>query len=92
MVADRELQDQVLTALDGESARPFPFATVVPIVSQGWITLVGTVEHEEHRYAADRAVRHLPGVKGVTNAIGISRPADPVPRVVPGAERLALAG
>ena len=67
-----------------------PFARLLPTVSLGWVTLAGTVEHEEQRYAAERAVRHLAGVTGVTNAIAIAEPAIPAPRVVPAAERLAL--
>jgi osmotically-inducible protein OsmY len=48
---------------------------VVPIdqidltVSQGWITLRGEVEWHHQREDADRVVRRLSGVRGVTNEI-----------------------
>lgn len=38
-------------------------------VEKGWITLEGTVEWAYQRSAAERAVRYLTGVKGVTNHI-----------------------
>ncbi|HHW51229.1 MAG TPA: BON domain-containing protein [Pseudoclavibacter sp.] len=46
-------------------------------VSNGWITLEGEVEWQYEREAANSAVRHLTGVKGVTNLITIT------PRVSP---------
>jgi len=46
-------------------------------VSDGWITLEGNVEWQYQREAAEAAVRHLVGVKGVINLITIK------PRVSP---------
>jgi osmotically-inducible protein OsmY len=46
-------------------------------VSDGWITLEGDVEWQYQREAAETAVRHLIGVKGVSNLITIK------PRVSP---------
>ena len=46
-------------------------------VSDGWITLEGDVEWQFQREAAETAVRHLVGVKGVINLITIK------PRVSP---------
>jgi osmotically-inducible protein OsmY len=40
-------------------------------VSKGWITLAGTVEWNYQRVAAENAVRHLIGVKGVSNLIEV---------------------
>ena len=40
-------------------------------VSKGWITLAGTVEWNYQRAAAENAVRHLIGVKGVSNLIEV---------------------
>ena len=37
--------------------------------SQGWVTLEGTVEWYYQKEAAERAVRPVRGVKGVTNNI-----------------------
>src|SRR5439155_26223629 len=46
-------------------------------VRDGWITLEGDVEWQYQRQAAEAAVQHLYGVKGVTNLITIK------PRVSP---------
>lgn len=40
-------------------------------VSHGWVTLKGEVEWEFQRRAAERAVRGLTGVRGVTNLITV---------------------
>ena len=40
-------------------------------VSKGWVTLKGTVEWQYQKEDAERAVRRLTGVKGVTNAITV---------------------
>jgi osmotically-inducible protein OsmY len=46
-------------------------------VESGWLTLDGHVEWEYQRRAAERAVRNLPGVKGISNLILVK------PRVQP---------
>ena len=43
-------------------------------VSDGWVTLSGTVDRLREREDAERAVRHLTGVRGVTNAIEVLGP------------------
>jgi osmotically-inducible protein OsmY len=48
-----------------------PPGTVEVTVSQGWITLTGEVEWWYLKNAAEAAVRHLTGVKGVSNRITI---------------------
>jgi osmotically-inducible protein OsmY len=45
-------------------------------VSDGWVTLEGTVESWSQRADAERAVRNLTGVKGVVNKITV-KPAAP---------------
>jgi osmotically-inducible protein OsmY len=40
-------------------------------VSQGWVTLEGDVDYYSHRNDAERAVRNLAGVRGVTNRIEV---------------------
>ena len=93
MVADRELQD---TTVADEVARALAWTTANPVtavvstVCQGWVTLSGIVEDEQQRYAAERAVRHIAGVQGITNIIGIRALEAPAPRVVSLAERIAL--
>jgi len=47
-------------------------------VADGWLSLEGEVEWQFQREAADRAVRHLTGVRGVNNLITL------VSRVTPG--------
>jgi osmotically-inducible protein OsmY len=49
-------------------------------VDKGWVTLEGDVDWDYQREAAERAVRSLTGVKGVTNLIGVS--ATPTPQDV----------
>ena len=40
-------------------------------VEKGWITLTGAVEWQYQKQAAESAVRHLSGIRGVTNVIEI---------------------
>jgi osmotically-inducible protein OsmY len=46
-------------------------------VEKGWLTLTGEVNWDFQRRAAERAVRSLPGVKGITDAIKIKARAEP---------------
>ncbi|MGZ4114709.1 MAG: BON domain-containing protein, partial [Actinomycetota bacterium] len=46
-------------------------------VSNGWITLRGEVMYDFERRAAERAVRYLNGVRGVTNLIQIKPRIEP---------------
>ncbi len=46
-------------------------------VSKGWVTLKGTVDWEYKKREAERVVRNLAGVKGVTNLVDVK------PRVQP---------
>jgi osmotically-inducible protein OsmY len=48
-----------------------PDGDVKVTVSNGWITLRGTVEWEYQRRAAERAVRRLPGVVGISNLVTV---------------------
>lgn len=43
-------------------------------VSDGWVTLEGDVDYWTHKADAERAVRDLAGVRGVTNKIEITSP------------------
>jgi osmotically-inducible protein OsmY len=42
---------------------------VKALVSHGWVTLEGTVEWHYQKEAAELAVRHVRGVRGVINSI-----------------------
>jgi osmotically-inducible protein OsmY len=43
-------------------------------VREGWITLNGTVPSPNQKSAAEHAVEHLYGVKGVANSIVVEPP------------------
>lgn len=57
-----------------------PEARVQVTVTDGWVTLEGTVEWPYQRTEAERVVRHLAGVRGVTNSVAIS-PRETTPAV-----------
>jgi osmotically-inducible protein OsmY len=46
-------------------------------IDNGWVTLKGDVEHDYQRRAAERAVRDVPGVKGVSNLIIVKPRVEP---------------
>jgi len=48
-------------------------------VSHGWVHMRGEVDWDFQRRAAERAVRRLSGVRGVTNLITIRPPVTPTP-------------
>lgn len=68
---DTELAEAALQALKWDVMVP-PEVTVR--VSHGWLTLEGSVEREHQRVAAERAVRHLRGIKGCDNNIELHAP------------------
>lgn len=56
-----------------------PMNAVKATVSDGWITLNGTVEWQFQKTAAEQAVHHLYGVTGLINAVAVKphvRPLD----------------
>jgi osmotically-inducible protein OsmY len=63
------------------------------IVSNGWVTLEGTVDYYYQKAAAESQVRYITGVKGVTNAIEvvppIASPADVKTRIEEALKRTA---
>jgi osmotically-inducible protein OsmY len=63
---DTEIAHAVVNALDWDIEVP---TGIVARVENGWVNLDGTVEWQYERSAADRAVRYLTGVKGVSNLI-----------------------
>jgi osmotically-inducible protein OsmY len=69
---DEEIARSVANALAWNTS--VPPDSVKAVVSQGWVTLEGTVEWYYQKEAAERAVRYLRGVKGVTNNI-VVKPA-----------------
>jgi osmotically-inducible protein OsmY len=70
--SDEEIARSVANALAWHTS--VPPDRVKAQVSQGWVTLEGTVEWQFQKEAAERAVRPLRGVKGITNNI-VVKPA-----------------
>jgi osmotically-inducible protein OsmY len=64
---DADLAKAALNALRWDAA--IPAGKIDVTVSQGWVTLKGEVEYGFEKRDAERAVRRLSGVKGVTNLI-----------------------
>jgi osmotically-inducible protein OsmY len=56
---------------------PLSWENIKVVVRDGWVTLEGNVEWQYQREAAERAVRPVTGVKGLTNLIHLE------PKVVP---------
>jgi len=73
--SDTELAHRVVNALTWDVE--VPIQKIQAKVEDGWVTLEGTVEWQFQRNAAERAVRYLGGIKGVTNMIAIAPMASP---------------
>ena len=67
--SDSEIARAVVDTLAWDVQVPEP--RIKASVSDGWITLAGDVEWRYQRDAAERAVRNLAGVRGVTNEITV---------------------
>jgi osmotically-inducible protein OsmY len=65
--SDEEIARAVANALMSNTS--IPPDRVKAQVSNGWVTLEGTVEWYYQKEAAERAVRPVRGVKGITNSI-----------------------
>jgi len=72
---DSDIAAAAVHALSWNSA--IPQGKVHVTVDKGWITLKGDVEWQYQRQEAERAVRHLLGVKGVSNLITVKPAATP---------------
>jgi len=72
---DADIAAAVVRALEWDAFVPVEKLDVT--VSKGWVTLRGEVEWNYQRSDAERVVRRLTGVKGVTNLITVK------PRVTP---------
>ena|SRR5207247_7583188 len=66
---DEDIARAALNALDWSISVPSDRIKVK--VSKGWITLEGNVEWQHQKAAAEKAVRFLTGVKGVSNLIEV---------------------
>jgi osmotically-inducible protein OsmY len=70
---DTEIAHAVRQALAADVL--VPDERIQSTVDGGWITLHGTVDRWHERDAAERAVRHLAGVRGVVNRLLVRGPA-----------------
>jgi osmotically-inducible protein OsmY len=66
---DADIAAAAVRALEWDAFVPVDNLDVT--VSQGWVTLKGTVEWQYQKNDAERVVRRLTGVKGVTNLITV---------------------
>jgi osmotically-inducible protein OsmY len=73
---DTAIADAAVRALSWHVA--IPEAAINVVVERSWVKLTGEVEFDFQRRAAESAVRHLAGVKGVTNLITVKQQATPV--------------
>jgi osmotically-inducible protein OsmY len=73
---DPEIARQAVAGI--KSQLPFSYEKIQVIVKNGWVTLEGDVEWNYQREAAERAVRRLTGIKGITNLIQVRPMARPL--------------
>jgi osmotically-inducible protein OsmY len=66
---DPEIAKAVANVLDLDSA--IPPRSVQTTVQSGWVTLTGEVPWQFQRMAAEGALRHLFGIKGIVNLIRV---------------------
>jgi len=72
---DADIAAAAVRALEWDAFVPIDRLDVT--VSKGWVTLKGAVEWQYQKHDAERVVRRLTGVKGVTNLITVK--AKPTP-------------
>ena len=72
---DPEIARDAVAAIKNQL--PFSYERIRAVVKSGWVTLEGEAEWNYQREAAERAVRRVRGVKGVSNKIELK------PRVAP---------
>jgi osmotically-inducible protein OsmY len=73
--SDTELAHRVVNALKWDVE--VPNEKIKAKVEDGFVLLEGTVDWQYQRNAAERAVRYLGGIKGVTNMVTIAPAASP---------------
>jgi len=72
---DTDIATAAASALEWDTTVPHECIAVT--VRDGWVTLEGDVDWGHQKEAADKVVRNLTGIKGVTNVIAV------MPRKVP---------
>jgi osmotically-inducible protein OsmY len=79
---DADIAAAATRALEWDAFVPIEKLDVT--VSRGWVTLQGEVEWQYQRRAAERAVRRLSGVRGVTNLVTVRPRYRPSPQELRG--------
>jgi osmotically-inducible protein OsmY len=77
---DADLAAAAIRALEWDAAIPSDAVKVT--VSKGWVTLEGEVDWEYQKEDAERVVRRLTGVRGVTNLIRVRPRTTPNPQEI----------
>jgi osmotically-inducible protein OsmY len=78
LATERTDSDIAAAAVRGLEWDPgIPAGKITVSVSKGWVTLKGDVEWQYQKLDAERVVRRLWGVKGVTNLIAVKPEATP---------------
>jgi osmotically-inducible protein OsmY len=72
---DQDIAKAVVRALEWDAFIPIDKLDVT--VSKGWVTLKGEVEWQYQKQDAERVVRRIQGVKGVSNLIVVKPKATP---------------
>jgi len=72
---DPDIARDAVAALKTEL--PFSYEKFKAVVKSGWITLEGVAEWNYQRMRAEEAVRHVRGVKGVSNLISLKPQVKP---------------
>ncbi len=72
---DQDIAKSVVRALEWDAFIPIDKLNVT--VSKGWVTLKGDVEWQYQKQDAERVVRRIQGVKGVSNLIVVKPKATP---------------
>lgn len=73
--SDPEIAQRVLDVLAWDVT--VPPNRITAKVEHGWVTLAGTVDWQYERRAAEKAVQHISGIKGVINNISVQTAATP---------------
>jgi osmotically-inducible protein OsmY len=74
---DTDVAAAVTRALEWDAQVPIEKLDVT--LAKGWVTVQGEVEWEYQRRAAERVIRNISGVRGVTNLISVKPRVEPSP-------------
>lgn len=74
--ADPEITRDAVAAI--KTRLPVSYERIKVVTRTGWITLEGEVEWQYQKQTAENAVRHVKGVKGVSNLISLNPRVQPI--------------